>query len=122
MSRTDDELVGLMYEYASTLNSWVVNGDVTHESLGRSDIIQAAVVKYLELVGEQAWILHKRGCDLGDGVNLRDMGAMRHRLVHAYDGINWSYVEDAVFNDIPELVSELSRVMRDSDGASGADL
>ena len=38
------------------------------------------------------------------------IAGMRHRMVHHYDGIDWSLVEEALFEDIPELVKRLSEL------------
>ena len=73
--------------------------------MGRSYNDQAAVTKMIELVGENAWQIRKLGYDLGEDVNLSAIAGMRHRMVHQYEGINWSYVEEVAFEDIPELLA-----------------
>ena len=99
--------VRLMYKYASALSGLVGSGEVTREALGRSALVQAGVVKHLELIGEEAWKLLDSGLDLGEGVPLIAMANMRHRMVHAYEGVDWSVVEEATFEEVPELVASL---------------
>ena len=83
---------------------------MSRESLGRSVVHQLAATKALELVGEQAWLLDREGVDLGEGIDLATIAGMRHRMVYHYDGIDWSLVEEALFEDIPELVKRLSEL------------
>ena len=111
MKHESEEYVQLMHQYACTLKPWTDSGEVTKEKLGRSEILQAAVVKYIELIGEQAWELHKRSYNLGPNISFSRIGRMRHRLVHEYEGIDWNYVEEVVWEDIPELISELETEM-----------
>lgn len=96
-----------MYKYAKTLNSLVENGELTRESLGRSQLVQAGAVKFLELIGEEAWQLTKAKIDLGPDVPLLQIANMRHRMVHAYEGVNWSVVEEAAFEDVPQLIANI---------------
>lgn len=87
-SPTENGRLALLYKYASQLATLVASGRVTRERLGRSQMDQWAVVKALELIGEEAWQLSKLGCDLGPDIPLSDIGNMRHHLVHHYEGIN----------------------------------
>ncbi|MGN0588518.1 MAG: HepT-like ribonuclease domain-containing protein [Ruminiclostridium sp.] len=36
---------------------------------------------------------------------------MRHRLVHDYDGTNWSIISDVVFEELPELIQEMRKLI-----------
>lgn len=105
--------LGLMYRYAKQLNNSVASGRVTRESLGSSYYDQAAVTKLIELVGENAWQIRKLNVDLGHGIDLMAIASMRHRMVHHYEGIDWSFVEEAAFEDIPQLVLQIEDVAID---------
>lgn len=100
----------LLFDYARQAAQLVESGEVSRESLGRSVVHQLAATKALELVGEQAWLLDREGVDLGEGIDLATIAGMRHRMVHHYDGIDWSLVEEALFEDILELVKRLSEL------------
>ena len=99
-----------MYKYARTLNSLIEDGELTRESLGRSQLIQAGTVKFLELIGEEAWQLTKADVDLGPDIPLLQIANMRHRMVHAYEGVNWSVVEEAAFEDVPQLIVSIQEI------------
>ena len=111
--KTCEERVRLMYGYASQMSEAVSAGQITRELLGTSFFCQLAATKGVELIGEEAWELNKAGFSLGDAIDLRAIGQMRHRMVHHYDAINWSFVEEAVFEDIPELVGLLEESCRE---------
>ena len=101
-----------MYKYAETLNRLIESGEISRESLGMSELVQAATVKYLELIGEEAWQLLKTDVSLGDDVPLPQIANMRHRMVHAYDGVDWSIVEEAAFEDVPQLMKAMGEFIR----------
>lgn len=110
-AHSSEDWVRLMYKYAAQLDQEVRSGELLPERLGRSLSTQWAVVKAIELIGEEAWKLHKAGYDLGDTIRLDEIAGMRHHLVHHYDGIDWNIIEDVVSRDIPELVADLEEAM-----------
>ena len=65
----------------------------------------------LQQLGECAWKLEKLGEDLGDSVPLRKIAALRHRLVHQYEGINWDVAEGVLFEDVPKLAEDLVPIL-----------
>lgn len=38
------------------------------------------------------------------------ISGMRHRLVHDYDGTNWSIIVEVIFDDLPEFILEIKRI------------
>ena len=99
-----------MHKYAVTLMRFVESGEITRESLGLSKLVQAGTVKYLELIGEEAQRLLKVDADFGESMNLVEMAGFRNRVVHAYDGVDWGIVEEATFDEVPELVKTLEAI------------
>lgn len=39
------------------------------------------------------------------------MPGLRHRLVHDYDGINWSIIVEVVFEDMEPFVEEVRKIL-----------
>lgn len=110
---SSENRVRLMYKYAAQLEGEMRSGEIAPERLGRSLATQWAVVKAIELIGEQAWELRKAGVDLGRAIPLAEIAGMRHRLVHHYEGVDWNVVEAILRDDIPALVENLGRAMED---------
>ena len=38
------------------------------------------------------------------------VSGLRHRLVHDYEGINWSVIVEVVYKDIPQFVSRIQQI------------
>lgn len=41
------------------------------------------------------------------------VAGLRHRLVHDYDGINWSIIVEVVFEDMEPFVQDLRNILDD---------
>lgn len=39
------------------------------------------------------------------------VSGLRHRLVHDYDGINWSIIADVIFSDMTSFVKEIKDIL-----------
>ena len=110
-NRNATEHVQALYRYASQLATEIAENRLTRESLGINLLDQWAVTKALELIGEEAWELDKIGFDLGPSIPLHQIAGVRHRLVHHYDGVDWSVAQEVAFEDVPQLVVDLEREM-----------
>ena len=40
------------------------------------------------------------------------VSGLRHRLVHDYDGINWSFIVDVIFDDMDPFVQEIQKILQ----------
>jgi len=40
---------------------------------------------------------------------------MRHRIIHAYDEVNWHIAWQVATHDVPELIHEVRMILRDED-------
>lgn len=65
----------------------------------------------LQQIGECAWRLDKLGEDLGEPIPLRKIAALRHGLVHHYEGIDWNVAEEVIFEDVPKLADDLRPIL-----------
>ena len=41
------------------------------------------------------------------------VAGLRHRLVHDYDGINWSIIVEVIFEDMGPFVQSLRKILND---------
>ena len=39
------------------------------------------------------------------------ISGLRHRLVHDYEGTNWQFIVEVVFEDIPALLVQLEKLV-----------
>lgn len=101
------ELILQMYKYASAVSAMVGSGRITREGLGRSIAAQWMMTTPLQQIGECAWRLDRLGEDIGESIPLRKIAALRHRLVHHYEGIDWNVAEGVIFEGVPKLADDL---------------
>ncbi|MSP88315.1 MAG: DUF86 domain-containing protein [Alphaproteobacteria bacterium] len=75
-------------------------------------MVQDAVVRNLEIIGEATKGLSPEFRKIHRAVAWREIAGMRDRLVHHYTGVNWDIVWDVIQAKLPELGSQLARVLR----------
>lgn len=105
------ELIQQMYKYAKALVDMTESGWLTRERLGKSHHLQMETTMHLQVIGEAASSLRRRGADLGSEVSLVPISGMRNRISHNYEGVDWNIVEAVVFEDIPQLVTAIGNYM-----------
>lgn len=87
---------------------------MTREQFLASTLVQDAVIRNLEVIGEAA-----RNIELADpdfpaqhpGIAWSSMQGMRHRLAHGYYRVNLDIVWVTVERDIPQLLVEVERAL-----------
>lgn len=111
MSATPEEQVQRMYRYANALVRMQDSGYLTREKLSSSHHLQMETAMHFQVVGEAAAALERMGYDLGGSIPVGDVVGLRNRVSHNYEGVNWSMLEDILFEDIPVLVADLVKIM-----------
>jgi len=76
---------------------------VTWEEFQRNELLQNAVMRPLEIIGEAARKISQETKDSHPEIPWNDMIGMRNRLIHEYFWINLQTVWDTVQNDIPRF-------------------
>jgi len=113
MKHSDQQRVNKIYEYASKLTEYVRNNDITREALMTDFSLQWLVTTPLYNIGEQAYNLSAEYKAEHDEIPWSMISGLRHRLVHDYDGTNWEMISEVVFDDIPELLIQLEKLVGD---------
>jgi uncharacterized protein with HEPN domain len=73
----------------------------------KDTLLQDAVIRNIEIVGEAAGRLSPEFAGRHDEIPWRDIAGMRHRLIHGYLAVNLETVWQAVERDLPALASKL---------------
>ena len=71
-----------------------------------SELIQDAVIRNIEIIGEAANNIQRVDAAFAaanEGIPWQVMYAMRNRLSHAYDKVDFEMVWKTICNDLPEL-------------------
>lgn len=82
-------------------------GGADYERFRNDDMMQDAVIRCLEVLGEAARHISAEYAAAHPEVPWRTTSRMRHRLAHDYDRIELSIVWDTVHVDLPDLITAL---------------
>ncbi len=82
----------------------------------RSDIdtdrmLQLAVTRILEIIGEAANRVTQEGRARYDDIPWQDIINTRHRIVHGYDTVNYDVVWKILDEELPDLIAALDRAL-----------
>jgi len=103
-----------MLEAAREAESFVRGRDRTE--LGRDRMLAFALVRCIEIIGEAGARVNAETRQKHPAVPWANIVAMRNRLIHAYFDIDLDRVWDTVAHDLPFLISELEKVLREEGG------
>jgi uncharacterized protein with HEPN domain len=82
-------------------------GRLTAAEFEADELRRDAVARALEVVGEACKHLTRPTRDRCPGVPWREVAAMRDRLIHGYDTIDWVIVWDTVTRYVPAALPSL---------------
>ncbi len=85
----------------------------TQASLAANRMLQLAIVKDLEIIGEVANNVSPECQSQYPYIPWRAMVGMRNRLVHAYFGIDFEVIWQTIQQDLPPLIQSLERVLQE---------
>ncbi|SRR6056297_33259 len=85
--------------------------DFDHKSFMESSLVQDAVAKKLENIGEAVRAIPDDFKEKNDHIPWQDVADMRNFLIHKYFGIDAEEVWRTIKNDIPDFKTEISRLV-----------
>lgn len=84
-------------------------------SLERDHKTQAAVIRYVEIIGEAANRIHKQAPEFvtaHPSLPWNEMRAMRNRMIHNYFDINTDVLWSTVKDDLPGLRQQINALLK----------
>jgi len=111
MKYSDLQRVQKIHDYALKLQKIIAERQITREKLMQDTGDQWLVTTPLYNIGEHVYKLSDEFKETHDSVPWIAIENLRHRLVHDYDGTNWSMITDVVFEELPLLIEQLERIM-----------
>jgi uncharacterized protein with HEPN domain len=74
-------------------------------------VIQLAVVRLLEIIGEAATRTTEAIREEHPAIPWRQISGMRNRLIHGYDSVDLDIVWSVLTGDLPDLVAQLDAIV-----------
>jgi uncharacterized protein with HEPN domain len=91
-----------------------VLGSLSRDDLGSNRVVQLALTRLVEIVGEAANRVSPETQQENPGIPWAKIIGMRNRLVHGYDVIDYALLWDTVATDLPPLIAGLQKIVRQS--------
>ena len=98
-----------MRDYASEAIELL--GESTIEQVERDRVLQLALVRLVEIIGEAASRVPAEFRELHPGLPWREASSMRNLLIHGYDIIRIDILVKTIRQDLPELVGQLDAIL-----------
>jgi uncharacterized protein with HEPN domain len=83
----------------------------TRADLDSDRVLNLALVRLVEVVGEAAARVPAEVRAQQTGVPWPQIVGLRNRLIHAYDAVDFDVLWDIITNDLPPLLNELERIL-----------
>ena len=104
MKTSDRERIKKIVKTWELLQKQIQEHNITREILLNDQFSQWAVTTPLYNIGEQVYNLTPEFKREYPQIPWSVVSGLRHRLVHDYDGINWSIIVEVVFNEMDDFV------------------
>ena len=88
-----------------------VSVNLKKENFIDDEIVKRAIVRSLEIIGEASKKIPADYKVKWNSIQWKNMAGMRDRLIHDYQGVNYSIVWDVVKNKIPELQLQIRELL-----------
>ena len=114
MTRSIAILLEDMAESASQLEKYTT--DMTFENFSNDRLVQDAVMRRIEILGEAAKGIPDGFRASHTDVPWRDIAGARDILIHQYFHVDLELAWDMVKNDVPKLLSQINQILSELDG------
>jgi len=84
---------------------------LARDDLDRNETLRLALTHLVELVGEAANQVPPDRRAAWANIPWAKVVAMRHRLIHGYDLVDYDILWDTIRHDFPALIAELDRIL-----------
>ena len=111
MIKSDTERIIKIIKLCEALKKQIANHNITKDSLLNYEFSQWAVTTPLYNIGEQTYKISKETKDKYPDIPWSVVSGLRHRLVHDYEGINWTIIVEVVFEEMNEFIESIKAII-----------
>ena len=86
--------------------------EVSKEQFMSKNIIQAAVIREIEIIGEATKMLDNKFKETHNAIPWKGVAGMRDKLIHGYFGVDLETIWKTIKEDIPYLKKELTKLSK----------
>jgi uncharacterized protein with HEPN domain len=83
----------------------------TRRDLDNDRLLELALVRLLEIVGEAASRIPKEECAKHPEIPWPEIVGLRNRLIHGYDAVDLDILWQIIVHDLPPLVTALEAIV-----------
>lgn len=112
MNYSDLDRLKMIIRLWEELSGQIKQREITPEQLLRDSFIQWAVTTPLYNIGEQVYQLSPEFKQKHSDISWNTVSGLRHRLVHNYEGINWSIIVEIVFHEMDDFIREMKEIAK----------
>ena len=110
MKMSDKERIRKIVATWDSLKKQINERGITRELLLNDEFSQWAVTTPLYNIGEQVYMISLDFKKATPDIPWSLVSGLRHRLVHDYEGINWSIIVDVVFDEMDGFVDSVKDI------------
>ena len=112
MSKRDDRIILVdMLDHAR--EAFDLLGDASLDDLMDNRMMQLALQKLVEVVGEAANRISEETRQQHTAIVWKEIIGTRHRLVHDYNYVDLDVLWDTIITDLPSLIGQLESIVEE---------
>lgn len=111
MNKTDEERLKKIVKIWTQLCAHLKQRNITEEQLLNDEFSQWAVSTPLYNIGEQVYKLDREFKESHPDIPWSKVAGLRHRLVHEYDGINWTMIAQVLFCEMDTFIDSIKHLL-----------
>lgn len=111
MKKSDTERLKKIISTWESLQRQLKARNITQEQLLDDEFAQWAVTTPVYNIGEQVYQLTPELKAAHPEIPWSMIAGLRHRLVHDYEGINWTIIVGVIYEEMDPFVEEVRRIL-----------
>lgn len=111
MTKSDKERIKKIITLWESSKNQISEHNITKELLLDDEFSQWAVTTPLYNIGEQVYKISTETKNEYDNIPWSVVAGLRHRLVHDYEGINWSIIVEVIFDEMDDFVDSIKKII-----------